>query len=168
MDETKDPKKINYLPLVKRQLEILNAILRDCGVPEIFDNPDITFDEWWVHDSYLKFKLFRGGQNSIMLDFHLQADGMRIDIETYEEAVEFAEDDLLNDYQGRQILERLICGPILIERKGKAIFVNLFNTDGSRFEIWAYQSWVALAVGGYWKSQTMDQHLFDPIYSQLK
>ncbi|MBX3296550.1 MAG: hypothetical protein KF762_12660 [Acidobacteria bacterium] len=168
MVEAKNPKEMNYDPLVKRQVEIINAILSDCGAPEIFDNPDITFDEWWIHHYYLKFKLMRVGHNSIMLDFHLQADGMRVDIETYDEAVEFDERDLLDESKGKKTLQRLICGPVLIERKGGAMFVNLFNPDGSRYEIWAYQSWMALAAGGYWKTQTIDQHLFNPIYSQLK
>jgi hypothetical protein len=100
-----------------------------------------------------------------MLDFHLEADGMRLDFENYDEAWDIPISEINgNESRVKDVLERLITCPILVEYKGRAQFVNLFNRDGSRFDIRGLQSFFALICRGYWKPQSMNQHLFSPIY----
>lgn len=93
---------------------------------------------------------------------------MRIDIETHAESCEFVEQEILEDVIVTETLISLICSPVMVERKGIATFVNLFTPDGSKFAIWALQSFVALVTRGYWKSQSIDQHLFEPIYKRTE
>ncbi|HKP69444.1 MAG TPA: hypothetical protein VJV05_09180 [Pyrinomonadaceae bacterium] len=149
---------------VQSQLRILNKVLREHSKTELFDNPDIQFELDWCSQNFLVFTLSRPNSNSVELRFHLLPDGMRIDFDGYQEAWEVPAATIERDNTTEEVLERLIASPILVEYKGGAKFVNLFNTDGSRFAVWALQSFPALLFRGYWKSQSIDQHLFDPIY----
>ncbi len=165
MESPANLKEFDFHEIVGRQIRIINEILHSVGAGNIFDNADVTFDEWLQSENYLKFKLLRYKRNSIVVDFHFQSDGMRIDVEGNDESYDFSRETILNEEpKVKEILERLISCPILIESKGNSSFVNLFNPDGSRFAVWSLQSFSGLFFRGYWKSQMMDQHLFDPIY----
>lgn len=159
-----NPKNLNYDPVVREQINILEEVFSELGVSGLFENKDITFDENLVLEHYLKFNLHRQSRNAVELDFHLQH-GMSIDFQGLPESVEFSKDDVLNNpAKIKEVLVPLLSSPILVEYKGSAQFVNLFNHDGSRFAIWTLQSFLTLITGGYWKSQSVDQHLFEPIY----
>jgi hypothetical protein len=163
---SESPRNLEFHEAVRNQIRILDDIFDNVGVPGIFENPDVTFDPYWCVEHYLKFKLFRSNGNSVALDFHLAADGMRLDFENYDEAWDISISEINRDnLRVKEILERLITCPILVEYKGRALFVNLFNRDGSRFDIWGLQSYSALICRGYWKPQSINQHLFSPIYA---
>ena len=164
MEPIIDPSQVEYARLVRKQIELLNEILHECDAPGIFENPYITFDNWWVSENCLKFRIFREDNISVLLDFYLEGDGMRIDVEGYPESREFPEKEILEKSEVRKLLIALLCCPVLVERKGKAMFVNLFNPDGSKYAIWSLQSFGALITMGYWKSLRIDQHLHSPIY----
>lgn len=158
-------KKLDYHPLVREQIEILDEVLRELEVPGMFENKEICFDEFLRFESYLKFNLPQTRSNTVELDFHLMQDGMRIDFQDYSEALEFSETDILERRSKvRDTILPLLSEPILVEYKGNSRYVNLFNRDGSRFAIWSLGSIATMITGGYWKSQSIDQHLFDPIY----
>jgi len=162
-----DIAKLNFVGLVLVQVEILNSIFAEVGAAGIFENPDITFDPHWCNEWYLKFHLSRPDTNSVSLDFHLMADGLRIDFESYPEAHEYSEKHIKEcQDEIKNTLFRLLTGFILVEYKGNAQFVNLFNDDGSQYGIWSLGSFCTLVTHGYWKSQSIDQHLFEPIYSR--
>jgi len=160
-----NPENINFDPNVLNQIVIINDVFRTLGVPGIFENPDVFFDEFLVLESYLKFNLYRPHNNSVELDFHLMSDGMRIDFEQFPEAFEFSSKDIASKSPNvSELLRSLLRNSILVEYKGNARYVNLFNDAGNNYLICSLGSFPTLLVGGYWKSQNIDQHLFDPIY----
>lgn len=159
---------MEFHDVVAKQLQIINDIFGEVGVDGLFENSDIVWDESWCFDNYLKFRLSRPDRNSLMLDFHLQSDGMQLDLEGYQEAYEFSAKEVATGTHVTEVLERLICNSVLVERKGGAQFVNLFNRDGSRYAIWALQSFTGLIFRGYWKSLSIDQFLYEPIYPRTR
>lgn len=162
METTTNPERLEFHEVVVEQIELFNSILGEKGIPKLFQNPDVKVDKWWQFEHYLKFRISRA--NSATLDFHFAADGLRIDFNGYDEAYEVTSKVILEEKSKvRKLLQSLICCPILVESKGGAQFVNLFNPDGSRYAIWALQSLGGL-LGGYWKSLDIDQRLYDPVY----
>lgn len=165
----KDSKDFEFEKNIREQIELLNHVLGDVGAPGIFENPHIAFDERWCFERYLKFRISRQDNNSVTLDFHLMTDGMRLDFDHYQEAYEFSIENLdMRCSNIKETLKRLFSGPILVEYKGSAQFVNLFNDDGSRYAIWNLGSLLTLLTGTYRKSQEMRQHLFSPIYPRTE
>ena len=164
----RDPRRTEfaeYAPLVQKQIVIINEVLDDVGVAGLFKNDDFTIDFDMSAINYLKFNLCRRGSNSVELDFHLASDGMSIDFQGLPESFEFSTSIIENTPSDvKKFVASLVSGPILVEYKGGAQYVNMFNRDGSRFGISALQSFVTIITRGYWKWQSTDQHLFEAIY----
>jgi hypothetical protein len=156
-------KTLKLHPVVEKQVRIFDEFLSEVGAASLFENPYVDWDDL-TFENYLKFRLWRPDRNSVTFDFHFKPDGMQIDVFGFPEAYEFAERDILEESKVREMLERLITCPVLVERKRGSQFVNLFNPDGSRYAIWSLQSFTGLIFRGYWKSQTIDQNLYEPIY----
>jgi len=156
--------RVEFCAEVRENIDFINEIFTDLGALELFENPDVTFIEAWIFETLLAFTLFRAN-NSVTLDFHLMPDGIRIDFEGYNEAYEVGNKDLRKDRDSVfRTIKTLLCEPIMVEYKGNAMFVNLFNSDGSRYAIWSLGSIFTLITGHYLKSQAIKQHLFSPIY----
>ena len=93
------------------------------------------------------------------------SDGLRIDFEDCGEAFEFSAEDITRrTSKVREFIERLLAGYILVEYKGRVLFVNLFDVFGDSYLISSLGSFPSLITGGYWKSKEISQHLFFPIY----
>ena len=164
-----DLDQLEFHPGVREQIRILHELFVAHSGKGLFDNDDVEFDRSRCSTNLLKFRVARRNSNSVELDFHLQSDGLRIDIDGYDEAWDCSLKRIEREApEIRILLERLITTPILIEYKGGARFINLFHNDGTRYAIWSLQSFSALLLRGYWKSQLIDQHLFDPIYPPAK
>lgn len=161
-----DPQSIatpDYAPVVQEQIEIINEVLDEVGMTKLFENPNVVIKA--SYDSYLEFNISRNGSNSVELDFDLANDGMSIGFQGFPESFEFSKAYIQNSRSKvKQFVASLLTCPILVEYKGGTQYVNMFNPDGSRFGISALQSFFTLITGGYWKSQNMDQHLFEPLF----
>lgn len=150
--------------LVIKNVYFLDSILSEIIVQPISENADFTINKDSSGTYSLDIKVNSKSQNVAELDIFLQSDGIRIDVDGIPELFEWGNKHLeVSKDEAIATIKNIFTGYFLIERSGRSIFINLFDTNGFHYKTISRNNFLHFLTGTYLKTNSF-QRLFLPIY----
>ena len=96
------------------QLTILNAVLKELGLPPVSESPDFE-----IHESSgtfgLDMSVVRSGRNTVPINLYLESGGLRIDVDHIPEAFEWSTQAMEDSSEVRSFIKQLLTSYVLME-----------------------------------------------------
>lgn len=154
---------IEFSENTNHKIRLLNSILNDLGVQELFENPEFAIDMDSAGYHRLVINIPSGTRRTTPLTLYLEGDGIRLDVCEVNEAFEWTNEDVFTSRE--QIVDfftKVFTSYILVESCGSANSksrIYLFDKSGSLVGKYAVRGFVQKFSG--WDCE---KFLFLPIF----
>ncbi|MBX7062354.1 hypothetical protein [Paracoccus sp. (in: a-proteobacteria)] len=153
---------VRFSRAVTRQLALIDRVLISLGKRAMLENEDFRIDHASAGTYQLIATIERSGANILPCSIYLQGDGLRIDLDHIDEALEWPLRDIEENPKTIQLfLVNLFRCFVLFDTSNRTIIMKLFDMNGHIVEELKIGT---VGVFASIRQIEVKQHLFYPIY----